>query len=551
MRRIRDDRENETIENAREAFDRYANGKHKRREVKEYEKNLEANLRLVLSDIINETFEPKGYKEKIIFEKKTRKLAKAPINDHVTEAAAILPYEQQVYDYISWHAPAVRPGLGNHAMFRFIRNDLYRSTQREVYYNLTMDIHHFFPLMDHDVLKRKVDDKFKEGKLRRLIYKVIDSYMYGAPLGIKMSQLFGMIYLADFDRIAERFFNIAEDKDKMAYWTQRYLTDKMLTAETADDEIELSRGEVWMTRRFEHFAREGLRHYYRFVDNVVVMHEDKAFLRIVRDIMIMVLTRDYNCMINPDYQVRPTWMGIRLCGFVFYHDRVEIGKRNKQSLARQVVKLRKKGLDEEQIRIALSSLFGFVKHADCVNFLKTLGMEKSLGKIIKKRRVRPPFPGMSPEQKVPFSSVVNKYEQMLIHSGGGETHTKLFLEDYVIQDSKIEKQTVQVSMADSNGNVQEIPKQVPGKVLAIRFKKIIQTFTTTDFNGEEQEMYTFEKTRDEHGQPTSTDAEFYTFTGSKIMIDQATRDFTREDLPVPTVIQQFKGKDGKDYTKFT
>ena len=106
-------------------------------------------------------------------------------------------------------------------------------------------------------------------------------------------------------------------------------------------------------------------------------------------------------------------------------------------------------------------------------------------------------------------------------------------------------------MADSNGKVQEIPKQVPGKVLAKRFKKIIQTFTTTDCNGEEQEMYTFEKTRDEHGQPTATDAEFYTFTGSKIMIDQATRDFTREDLPVPTVIQQFKGKDGKDYTKFT
>ena len=91
MRRIRDDRENETMENAIEAFDRYADGKHKRREVKEYEKNLEANLSLVLNDIINETFEPKGYKEKIIFEKKTRKLAKAPIKYHVTEASAILP----------------------------------------------------------------------------------------------------------------------------------------------------------------------------------------------------------------------------------------------------------------------------------------------------------------------------------------------------------------------------------------------------------------------------------------------------------------------------
>ena len=129
--------------------------------------------------------------------------------------------------------------------------------------------------------------------------------------------------------------------------------------------------------------------------------------------------------------------------------------------------------------------------------------------------------------------------------------TKLFLEDFVVQDSKIERQTVSVSMSDSTGNMQDIPKQIPGKVLALRFKKIIQTFTTTDFNGEEQETYQFEKKRDEKGQLTTEDAEFYTFTGSKIMIEQAMSDFTREDLPVQPIIQQFRGKDGKEYTKFT
>ena len=63
MRRIRDDRENETMENAIEAFDRYADGKHKRREVKEYEKNLEANLSLVLNDIIK-AIRKKSYSRK-------------------------------------------------------------------------------------------------------------------------------------------------------------------------------------------------------------------------------------------------------------------------------------------------------------------------------------------------------------------------------------------------------------------------------------------------------------------------------------------------------
>lgn len=106
-------------------------------------------------------------------------------------------------------------------------------------------------------------------------------------------------------------------------------------------------------------------------------------------------------------------------------------------------------------------------------------------------------------------------------------------------------------MSNSEGQVQDIPKQVPGRVLALRFKKIIQTFVTIDFKGEEQETYQFEKKRDEQGKPTSQDAEFYTFTGSKIMIDQAMNDFTREDLPVPTIIQLVRGKDGKEYTKFT
>ncbi|MBO5058041.1 MAG: hypothetical protein J6C05_09080 [Prevotella sp.] len=411
MRRIKDDRENETLENAQRAYDKYSDGKRKRRDIIEYEKDLDANLRLVLDDIINETFVPAGYKKKVIFEKKVRQLAKAPVHDHVTEAAAILPYEQQVYDGISWRAPAVRPGLGNHAMFRFIRNDLYRSSQREVFYNLTMDIHHYFPLMDHIVLKQKVDNRFKSGKLRRFIHRVIDSYLQGAPLGIKLAQLYGMLCLADFDRLAERCFRIADDPEKLAFWKRWYISEKIMTASTPDDAAELEHGSIWLGQQFEKFVREGLQHYYRFVDNIIIMHQDKVFLRILRIHCLMILERDYHCTLNSDHQIRPTWMGIKVCGFVFFHDHVEIAKRNKQELARQIAALFKKGYDEEEIRIKLSSLIGFVKHADTVNLFKSLGMEKSLGKIIKKRRVKPPFQGMSPEQKVSFSSITVKCQE--------------------------------------------------------------------------------------------------------------------------------------------
>ena len=103
-----------------------------------------------------------------------------------------------------------------------------------------------------------------------------------------------------------------------------------------------------------------------------------------------------------------------------------------------------------------------------------------------------------------------------------------------------------MNIPDSDGINQEVTKSVPGKVLAFKFKKIVKTFVMG-----EEEKYLFEKKKDKDGNPTDVDAEFYTFTGSKIMIDQALNDFSPADLPCPTVIQQFQGKDGKTYTKFT
>ena len=416
MRRIKQSGENESVENAREAFERYAEEKHKRWNVMRYELDIDRHVHEVVCDIVNETFSPSGYSEKWIFDKKPRKLAKAPVYDHHAEAAAMLPYEKAVYDHISWRSPAVRPGLGTHALMRFIRNDLFANEQLEVCYNFVLDIHHYFPLMDHFFLKRKIDNKFKEGKLRNFIHRVIDSYPQGAPLGIKMAQLFGMLYLADFDRLVERGFDILDNPEKLAYWTSHYIAEWCVTARSPDEMKLLSRGSQFLALRFRLFLEEGITHYYRFVDNILVIHEDKVFLRCIRDMTIMVLTRDYRAVINGDYQVRPVWMGIRLCGYTFLHERVAVSKRNKQEVARRAHKLQKKGFSEEQIRIKLASNLGYIKHANSINLIKTIGMENSLGKIIKHRRVKPPFEGMSPDQKVPFSSLVVKIDDK---TGGG------------------------------------------------------------------------------------------------------------------------------------
>ena len=99
MRRIRDNRENESIENAIKAYDNYSDQKHQRDYVKAFDADLLHNLEEIVRQIADESWEPKGYVRKVIFDRKKRTLAKAPIEDHVLESATILPYEKAIYDY--------------------------------------------------------------------------------------------------------------------------------------------------------------------------------------------------------------------------------------------------------------------------------------------------------------------------------------------------------------------------------------------------------------------------------------------------------------------
>ena len=547
MKRIKENAENECEEIVSAAWDDFSDGKHRRPNIIKFEAALDIHLRDILAHIKNGSFFPQGYTAKIIHERKTRLLAKAPVYDHVAETAVIYPYQQEVYDRIVWQSPAVRPGLGNHALLRFLRNDLFSHTQQELYYNFSLDIHHYFPLMDHSILKQRVDRFFKPGKVRDVLYRVIDSYLQGIPLGIKIAQLFGMMYLSDFDRLCLKCFNIRDDPDKLAYWTQRFITVSVTTAKEVDYPT-LSRGTIYLTHLFHRYLDEGLQHYYRFVDNIIIMHENRAFLHIMRDLVIVSLTRDYHCTPNRDHSVRPTYLGIHIGGYVFYHEKVLVDRRNKQNLARKVKHLFDCGADEEDVRRNLSSYFGFVKHANSTNLIKSLGMDKSLGKIIKKRRVKAPFAGLTSDDKVKFSELVSNSPTF---EGGANWDGKLLLLDYCVQNSKIDKSKQVVSVQNSDGEMVSKEQDIPEKVLAFKFKKVVKTFVLTDSKGEEIEQYQCIKKKDANGEPTDEDAVYYCWTGSKIMIDQALNDFTQQDLPCPTYIIQEKSKSNKFYTKFS
>lgn len=94
-------------------------------------------------------------------------------------------------------------------------------------YFLKCDIHKFFDSIDHTVLKEKLVKVFKDEKVLRLLYQIIDSFEVspgkGLPMGNQTSQWFAIFYLDGMDRLIK-------EKLQIKYYS-RYMDDCVLINE--------------------------------------------------------------------------------------------------------------------------------------------------------------------------------------------------------------------------------------------------------------------------------------------------------------------------------
>lgn len=535
----------ETIENYEAAFRGFAEYKERRENVQRFAANLKANLMELLAEYRDGTGHTSEYQDEEIFEPKRRIVSKLPVRDHVRQWAPLIQTERLFTDTFIRQSCSCVKGRGTHDFVNLLRKALYTDPEGTWYF-VQLDAHHFFPNINHALMKERVRTKIKDPKLLRHFDEFIDSFHQGLPLGLKVSQILANFFLAKFDHDAVRMFGIADDPDKLAYWRNRYVTDSLMTCRTQEQADELGRGVAYMVGKFDSYVRKPL-YYFRFADNLVMLHRDKTFLHLATELCIMVLARDYLIRVNKGWNVRPVWSGgIDVCGYGSYHTHRSLRKRNKKALCRQVAKCKKMGMSPEETRLQCASRIGFATHANANNLLRKLdiNMEKRLGKVIKNRRANIPFKGMRYDQKRPFTDIVCK-------DAAQEDSYKIMLLDYAIEDSKVETEDYFAEVTGADGVVRQERKTRPKKCLVIRYKRILQTVVQTAVDGEEHESYVYEKEKDSNGNLTTKDAEYYSYTGSAIMLDQAEKDFSKEDLPCPTVVMEQVNKLNKKFYKFT
>lgn len=493
-----------TFDNFHEAFYNSSKNKKRRKTVEKFNVSLEENLNFLLNSYLEGSFITSQYHDFIIHEPKERVISRLPYPDHVFHWAILNVIEDYFTRSFTEYTYGGIKERGPHAYMRAIKNALHKHPG-ETRYFLKMDVTKFYPSVSHESVESCLARKIKDQHLLLVLKEIIESVCgdIGLPIGTKLSQFLACVILAFFDHDLKRCFDIKNNPVLVNYYTRLYIERKIDEAKTDEDFKELAKGSAYLANQFRGYLKR-VDYCYRLADDMVILHSDKTFLGLVVEWVGLYLATELKLTLNHKWRIAPVdAQGIDSGGYVHFHTHMKVRKRNKQALCRQVAKLRGKGLSDKEIQQRASSRVGFIQHADCINLLNKLGMEtpkKRLGQKIRDKKS--PWTDLGADRKKKFEDIL--YDTRLPEEERGDENDKLIeLLDYKIEDSKIEKET----------------DGTPKKCLVIRYK----------WQGEE----------------------WYSFTGSGVLIDQALTEFGKEDLPCDAVVKILENKFKKKFYRFT
>ena len=258
-----------TFEKLLEAWNDFVRGKRKREDVNEFAQHLSDNLFNLLDELKNDRYVHGTYEEYIICDPKKRIIHKASVRDRVVHRLiynALYSYFDKRYIHDSY---SCRMGKGTHkaqARFRYFVNVVSKNYTKQAWV-LKFDIKKCFASIDTKILKNILTWHIEDIGLKNLIYKVIDSFESGLPLGNLTSQLFINIYLHELDFYCKHILKI--------------------------------------------------KHYIRYADDVVIISDNKEELETIYNDVQLFLKQELKLATHKKV-IRSIYPGIDILGLVFF-----------------------------------------------------------------------------------------------------------------------------------------------------------------------------------------------------------------------------------------
>lgn len=293
--------------------------KSHRRDIQEFDKNKEHYLNELQQCLEEGSYITSEYSTFIIREPKERLIFKLPYYpDRIVHHAIMNVLEPIWCSTFIVNTYSCINKRGIHKALHDVRSAL--KDKQNTVYCLKLDIRKFYPSINHEILKQIIRKKIKDIRLLKLLDGIIDS-VEGVPIGNYLSQFFANLYLSYFD-----------------HWLKEV---------------------------------KGIKYYFRYADDMVILHSDKNYLRQLLEEIKEQLS-NLKLEIKDNYQVfRVEDRSISFVGYKIYHDYTLVRKNTKYKMCKKVATMNKlKYITYEECRQQVCSHVGWLKHCNGINLLK-------------------------------------------------------------------------------------------------------------------------------------------------------------------------------------
>ena len=228
-----------SIENLLEAWKEFLNGKTKREDVLEFQKNLMSNIISLHNDLLNKSYKHDEYKAFNISDPKPRNIHKASVKDRILHRAIyrkLYPFFDRTFISDSF---SCRNFKGTHKALNRFKQFGNRVSQNntKTCWILKGDVKKCFASVDHEILIEILKEYIQDQNIICLLEKTINSFNTkdkigaGLPLGNLTSQLFINVHLNKFDQFIKH-------KLKIKYYI-RYADDFVIFSQNRNYLLEL------------------------------------------------------------------------------------------------------------------------------------------------------------------------------------------------------------------------------------------------------------------------------------------------------------------------
>lgn len=279
------------------------------------------NLDTLAAEMRDGSYRPGAPSTFTIFDPKVRSITALPFRDRVAQQALCLIIGPIFDRALLPRAFACRPGKGTHVGVRALQGDLRRLQRQGPVYVLKTDFSRYFASIEHGALWRLIEAKISCRATLRLIEIIVPRQGIGLPIGSLTSQIFANLY----------------------------------TGATLDRHLQQTLGED---------------HWYRYMDDLVVLGQEPAHLRRIKE-SVEAYSREVLGLRFSKWSIASAHRGVNFLGYRIWATHKLLRRDSVIRARRRLAVLRSSGRRDELMRF-LGAWLGHARFADSRNLIASL-----------------------------------------------------------------------------------------------------------------------------------------------------------------------------------